>query len=106
MPPYLRMFLVFWTLGLLAFAAEYLFPARVVSYRSVFLRDLVALGVYNLCFLLVVPLTDRIPIPDYAPDGPIETATGIQAAAVLYRRRFRPLLGPSPDAYETLVANA
>ena len=69
MPPYLRMFLVFWTLGLLAFAAEYLFPARVVSYRSVFLRDLVALGVYNLCFLLVVPLTERIPIPNYAPAG-------------------------------------
>jgi sterol desaturase/sphingolipid hydroxylase (fatty acid hydroxylase superfamily) len=65
--PYLRGFLVFWALGLLAFAAEYCFPAKQVPYRSVFFRDLIALGVYNLSFALVVPFTDRIPIPNYAP---------------------------------------
>ena len=69
MTPYLRLFLVFWGLGLLAFAAEYFFPAREVSYRSVFLRDIAALVIYNLCFMLVVPFTDRIPIPNYAPAG-------------------------------------
>ena len=67
MPPYLRPYLLFWSLGLLVFTAEYFFPARQVTYRSVFLRDLVALGTYNLCFLLVVPLTERLPIPNYAP---------------------------------------
>lgn len=67
MTPYLRGFLIFWSLGLLAFAAEYLFPAREVPYRSVYLRDLVALGMYGLCFMLVVPLTDRLQLPNYAP---------------------------------------
>lgn len=65
----LLMFVVFWSFGLLAFAAEYLFPAREVRYRSVLLRDIIALCVYNLSFLLVVPLTDRIPIPNYVPAG-------------------------------------
>jgi len=69
MTPYLRVFLVFWGLGLLASAVEHFFPARQVSYRSVFLRDVIALGTYNLCFLLVVPFTDRIPIPNYVPAG-------------------------------------
>ena len=67
MTPYLRPFLVFWSLGLLTFTAEYFFPAKQVSYRSVLLRDVIALGIYNLCFMLVMPLTDRIPIPNYAP---------------------------------------
>jgi len=64
---YLRPYLIFWGLGLLAFTVEYFFPARPVSYRSVFLRDLTALATYNLCFMLIVPLTDRLPIPNYAP---------------------------------------
>ena len=60
-------YLEFWSLGLLAFAVEWFFPQRRVAYRSVFLRDLFALGVYSLSFGLVVRFTDRIPIPDYAP---------------------------------------
>ena len=64
---YLRPYLIFWGLGLLVFTVEYFFPARPVSYRSVFLRDVIALATYNLCFMLVVPLTDRLPIPNYAP---------------------------------------
>ena len=60
-------YLVFWSLGLLAFAAEFLFPSRRVPYRSVFLRDLAALVAYNVSFALVVPFTDRIPIPNYVP---------------------------------------
>lgn len=67
MTPYLQLVLVFCILGLLASATEYFFPARKVSYRSVLLRDVAALGVYNLCFILVVPLTDRLPIPNYVP---------------------------------------
>jgi sterol desaturase/sphingolipid hydroxylase (fatty acid hydroxylase superfamily) len=63
----LRPYLIFWSLGLIAFSAEYLFPARNVPYRAVFFRDLVALGVYNLSFLLVLPVSDRIPIPNYVP---------------------------------------
>ena len=62
-------YIIFWGLGLLAFAAEFLFPARQVVYRSVFLRDLVALGVYNVSFNFLLPYTDRIPIPNYAPAG-------------------------------------
>lgn len=64
---FLRPYLIFWSLGILAFAAEYLFPARQVRYRSVFLRDLVTLATYNVCFALVVRFTDRIPIPNYVP---------------------------------------
>jgi sterol desaturase/sphingolipid hydroxylase (fatty acid hydroxylase superfamily) len=60
-------YLIFWGLGLVYFAVEYLFPTRRVSYRSVLLRDLIALGVYNISFNLMVPLTDRIPIPNYVP---------------------------------------
>ena len=63
----LRPYLIFWGLGLIAFSAEYLFPARNVPYRSVLFRDLIALGVYNICFLLVLPVSDRIPIPNYVP---------------------------------------
>jgi len=63
MAPYLE----FWSLGLLAFAIERFFPEKRVAYLTVFLADLVALGVYNISFALVVPFTDRIPIPNYAP---------------------------------------
>ena len=60
-------YLLFWSIGLLFFTAEWLCPARPIRYRSVFWRDLVALGIYNLSFLLVVQVTDRIPIPNYVP---------------------------------------
>jgi sterol desaturase/sphingolipid hydroxylase (fatty acid hydroxylase superfamily) len=62
-------YLIFWGLGSCAFAAEYLFSAREVPYGSVFMRDLVALGAYNISFTLIVPFTDRIPIPSYVPAG-------------------------------------
>lgn len=45
---HLNLDLVFWSLGLVAFAAEYLFPAREVKYRAVLLNDLVALAVDNV----------------------------------------------------------
>jgi hypothetical protein len=60
-------YVAFCTFGLLAFTAEWLFPARPVQYRSVFITDAAALGAYSLFFTLAVPVTDRIPIPDYAP---------------------------------------
>lgn len=60
-------YLIFWSIGLLFFTAEWLYPARPIAYRSVFWRDLLALGAYNLSFLLVVRWTDRIPIPQYLP---------------------------------------
>ena len=61
MKEHLDPYLIFWSLGLLAFAVEYLFPARQIKYRSVLLNDLVALAVYNFCFAIIVPLTDRFP---------------------------------------------
>jgi sterol desaturase/sphingolipid hydroxylase (fatty acid hydroxylase superfamily) len=60
-------YVLFWGIGLLFFAVEWRYPARPIAYRSVFWRDLLALGLYNLSFLLVVQVTDRIPIPDYLP---------------------------------------
>jgi sterol desaturase/sphingolipid hydroxylase (fatty acid hydroxylase superfamily) len=60
-------FAVFWLLGSLAFAIEWLFPGRQVPYRKVLLRDLAALGMYNIFFAVVVMFTDRISVPDYSP---------------------------------------
>jgi sterol desaturase/sphingolipid hydroxylase (fatty acid hydroxylase superfamily) len=60
-------FAIFWVLGFMFFAVEGLFPAREIRYRSVLLRDLVALGIYNLFFLIALRLTDRIPVPHYLP---------------------------------------
>jgi sterol desaturase/sphingolipid hydroxylase (fatty acid hydroxylase superfamily) len=68
-------YLVFWCIGLLAFAAEWRFPARPVPYRSVFLKDLVALGTYNVFFMLAVRFTDRIPVPNYVPTVIFEMPT-------------------------------
>jgi sterol desaturase/sphingolipid hydroxylase (fatty acid hydroxylase superfamily) len=64
---YLMPYLVFWGLGLLAFTAERLFPARPIAYRKVFLRDLAALGMYNVSFALAVRVTELIPVPNYVP---------------------------------------
>ena len=74
MKHHLNLYIAFWSLGLLAFAAEFFFPAREVKYRSVLLNDLVALVVYNLCFAIIVPFTDRIPIPNYVPAGVLKMA--------------------------------
>jgi sterol desaturase/sphingolipid hydroxylase (fatty acid hydroxylase superfamily) len=60
-------YLIYWGIGLLFYSAEWLHPARHVPYRTVFLRDLLALGLYSISFLLVVQVTDRIPVPPYAP---------------------------------------
>lgn len=68
-------YLLFWGIGLLFFAAEWCYPAREVPYRSVFWRDLLALGIYNLFFLLVVQVTDRLPVPQYAPAALVEMPT-------------------------------
>ena len=59
-------YLVFWIPGLLFFAIEIIRPARPLQYRTVIVKDLVALGMYNIFFLLAVNITDRIPIPNYA----------------------------------------
>ncbi len=59
-------YLVFWIPGLLFFAVEIIRPARPLQYRRVIVKDLVALGMYNIFFLLAVNITDRIPIPQYA----------------------------------------
>jgi len=56
---------IYWGIGLAFFAAEYLWPARPLSYRKVFLYDVLALAVYQLFFFYAVQVTDRIPIPDY-----------------------------------------
>jgi sterol desaturase/sphingolipid hydroxylase (fatty acid hydroxylase superfamily) len=71
-------YVIFWSLGLLAFTAEGLFPARPVPYRSVFFKDLVALGLYSMFFMLTVRFTDRIPIPNYVP-------TVISNTPILYK---------------------
>ena len=59
-------YLVFWIPGLLFFAVEISRPARPLQYRRVIVKDLVALGMYNVFFLLAVNITDRIPLPQYA----------------------------------------
>jgi sterol desaturase/sphingolipid hydroxylase (fatty acid hydroxylase superfamily) len=63
----LRPYLAFLILGALASIAEYLFPARQLNYRSVFPKDLVALGTYTVCFAMVIPFIDHIPILNYVP---------------------------------------
>ncbi len=60
-------YLIFWSIGLSCFAAEWIFPARSVSYRNVFLRDLIAAGIYFIFFGLTVYCTDRIPVPTFEP---------------------------------------
>lgn len=75
MKEHLSLFLAFWGLGLLTFAAEHLFPARQVKYRLVLLNDIVALAVYTVCFAIIVPFTDRISIPDYVPAGVLKVGT-------------------------------
>ncbi|HEX2056254.1 MAG TPA: sterol desaturase family protein [Nitrospiraceae bacterium] len=60
-------FLIYWSIGAVFFLVEWLRPARRLDYRRVFLRDLVALGTYNVFFLTAVYVTDRIPMPDYVP---------------------------------------
>ena len=60
-------YLAFWIPGMVFFAIEIIRPARPLQYRSVFVKDLVALGMFNIFFLLAVNITDRIPIPNYAP---------------------------------------
>lgn len=60
-------YLLFWSIGLSCYAVEWLSPARSLSYRSVFFRDLVASGIYFVFFGLVMFYTDQIPIPGYQP---------------------------------------
>ena len=64
---YLTPFIVYWSIGAVFFLAERLRPARPLRYRTVFFRDLIALGAYNLFFLAAIQLTDRIAIPNYVP---------------------------------------
>jgi len=45
---------IYWGIGLVFFAAEYLWPARPVSYRNVFLSDVLALAAYQLFFFFLV----------------------------------------------------
>jgi sterol desaturase/sphingolipid hydroxylase (fatty acid hydroxylase superfamily) len=71
-------FAVFWLLGFLAFAAEWLFPGRKIAYRTVLLRDLTALGVYNVLFAVVVVFTDRIPVPNYVPTALVGTPLALK----------------------------
>jgi sterol desaturase/sphingolipid hydroxylase (fatty acid hydroxylase superfamily) len=66
MDPYTSFF-VYWSIGAVFFLIEWLRPARPLDYRRVFLRDLIALGSYNLFFVAAVSLTDRILIPNYVP---------------------------------------
>jgi sterol desaturase/sphingolipid hydroxylase (fatty acid hydroxylase superfamily) len=60
-------FLIYWSIGAVFFLIEWLRPARPLAYRRVFLKDLIALGAYNVFFLIAVSLTDRIAIPNYVP---------------------------------------
>lgn len=60
-------YLIYWSIGAAFFLAEWLYPARQVHYRQVIIKDLVALGTYNLFFLAAVSVTDRIAIPNYVP---------------------------------------
>jgi sterol desaturase/sphingolipid hydroxylase (fatty acid hydroxylase superfamily) len=69
-------FVLFWSFGFIAFAGEWLFPARDVPYRSVFLRDLGTVIVYSVSFMFVVRFTDRIPIPHYVPADVLKMGLG------------------------------
>ena len=60
-------YLIYWSIGAAFFLAEWLYPARPIRYRLVIVRDLVALGTYNLFFLAAISVTDRIAIPNYVP---------------------------------------
>ncbi len=60
-------FVLYWGIGAAFFLVEWLWPARRLEYRKVFLMDLFALGTYNLFFLTAVWITDRIAIPNYVP---------------------------------------
>ena len=73
-------YLLFWSIGLLCVLAEWRFPARPIAYRSVFWRDLIALGLYNVSFLAVVQATDRIPIPNYMPAALYSLPTVVKLA--------------------------
>ena len=87
-------YLLFWG-SVSLFCGGWLYPARPILYRSVLWRDLLALGLYNLSFLLVVRVTDRIPIPQYLPVVFVQSAFGGETGPVLRCRRFRSLLGAS-----------
>ena len=81
-------YLLFWSIGLLCFLAEWRFPARPIAYRSVFWRDLIALGLYNVSFLAVVQATDRIPIPNYMPAVLYNLPTVVKLAFLdVYKRQ-------------------
>ncbi|MGH7258081.1 MAG: sterol desaturase family protein [Nitrospiraceae bacterium] len=67
MEEYFTPFLVYWSIGASFFLVEWLWPARPLIYRKVFLSDLIALGAYNLFFLTALYITDRIAIPNYVP---------------------------------------
>jgi sterol desaturase/sphingolipid hydroxylase (fatty acid hydroxylase superfamily) len=67
MEDYFTSFLVYWSIGASFFLVEWLRPARPLNYRQVFLGDLIALGAYNLFFLIAIYMTDRIAIPNYVP---------------------------------------
>jgi sterol desaturase/sphingolipid hydroxylase (fatty acid hydroxylase superfamily) len=60
-------YLIYWSIGAVFCLVEWRYPARPVQYRLVFIKDLLALGTYNLFFLATVFVTDRIAIPNYVP---------------------------------------
>ena len=105
MKEHLSLFLAFWGLGLLTFAAEHLFPARQVKYRLVLLSDIVALAVYSVCFAIIVPFTDRISIPDYVPAGVLKVGTLYKLLLFYIVEDLGLYWGSSFDAHATVLAD-
>lgn len=60
-------YLIYWGIGSFFFLLEWLWPARPLPYRQVFVQDLLSLSLYNLFFLLAVAVTNQITIPNYVP---------------------------------------
>ena len=60
-------YIIYWTIGAAFFLTEWRLSARPLDYRKVFIADLLALGIYNLFFLIAIAVTNRIAMPDYVP---------------------------------------
>jgi len=57
---------IYWGIGLLFFAVEYWWPSRPLHYRQVFLQDVTAFTIYQIFFIFVAQVTNRIPFPHYS----------------------------------------
>ena len=57
---------IYWSIGLLFFAAEWWWPSRPVRYRQVLLQDVAAFVAYQIFFLLAAQVTNWLSFPHYS----------------------------------------